>query len=225
MGGGAGISFTCQSEDLRMEDVAVTILNGKMKFSGINNSGEFLVSVDKFDAKGYQDGMSDVNGDVLNLTASFPPGFKENLQKQVNAVMGNLREDVFKPASEKDITTRRKNMPITISFEIDRYSGELSDVIGGGYSRPGANGVEIEWKDVGVKAVLEMDWDNNSAELDGFSINIYGRLNGARGISWYNAVFFPPDFDPGDYEGNDDPVSEEMHWDMYWEDIAQEYGA
>jgi len=236
MGGGAGISVTCDASDLSIPDVSVSIVKGRMVFKNISTDGTFPMTVHKFSATGYQDGMSDVKGSILTLVGQFPDNFKQELQKQIQASMSGINEDIFKPATGKEIEKRRKSLPLTVHFEIDTYSGELSDVVGGGYSRPGPKGFMFDWKDVGLKAYLESRYDaggnteGESYDLEGFNIQIRGSLT-KEGQAWYMAVFNPPDYDPKDYDseqfGNDPGTTmpEEMYWDMYWEDIAQEWGA
>jgi hypothetical protein len=239
MGGGAGIEVAAEASDLSIPvSVNVSVVKGRMAVKNIKPDGTFPLSLYKFTAKGYQDGMMDVKGEVLKVTAHLPEGWKIELGKQIQAAMSaGLHEDIFKPATSKEIEKRRKALPIYVGFEIDSYSGELSDVVGGGYTRPGPGGFNVEWKDVGLKAFLEARYDvggdihGESFDLDGLTITVTASLNGKLGVKWYNDIFNPPDYDPDAYDseqfGNDPETTmpEEMYWDMYWEDMEQEWKA
>jgi len=227
MGGGAGIEVTAEAEDLKMiPEPYVTLEKGKMRFFGIDKDNSIPLTVYKFSAKGYMDGMSDVKGEVISLRGYLGQNFKTDLQAQIQNALKTMNEDIFKPATGKEVERRRATIPATVNFEIDSYSGELRDVVGGGYMRGGPTGFTFNWEQVGVKAYISTG--DYEAELEGFTMDVSGQLNGKLGVKWYKDIFQPSGYDPEDYdkdeEGNPE-MPEDMYWDMYWEDMEQEWGA
>ena len=164
--------------------VTATDVVGKLIYTGIIKNGKFTLNehpkvikklfIESFDAKGYYDGMRDVNGKKVFSKCYLNKKNLYALEDFINGIVDETIDDYEDGEIEIDV-----------NFSPTNYSG----TIGGGYSRSKLKaGNEIEFP-----VLVEVYTDNGDFDETN-EINISGVLS-STGESWYEDIFEADDED------------------------------
>lgn len=224
-GGGAGIIVTIKPRDVEFADVRIIVNKGTGDIVSASNidlkTGKIAIKVNKFDAKGYEDGMMDVRGDLL-------------------ACEGVLDVEEFKKFAKKIIEHFGKDDEIVneeVEFQIEQltqYDSDISDTVFAGWVRGKAEGFVIndevfnDWSLVDER-IYEV---SSKTGVVVPAISISAKLNGEEGKRFYEDVFthyYPSDEEVKEYiKDNDidnddiDEVRDQLI-DMHNDDILGMY--